>query len=122
VNKLLQDGLAYSSFSDFMTRYAIPLEQANPAFRRLDGERSGGNRTIAGSFVHDGRRWVVHADTHFRPLRIAYNDELRDPAGDPFKREVTRAGTCLVLRDDLRRIHDSPHKYLYIYDAGAARS
>ena len=94
----LNPGHAYTSFGDFMTRYVIPLEHANPAFRRLDGERSGGNRTVAGSFDHGGRRWVVHADTHFRPLQIAYNDHLRDPAGDPFKREVTRAGTCLVAR------------------------
>jgi hypothetical protein len=122
VTELPRDGLVYSSFSDFMTRYVIPLERADPKSRRLDGEWSGGNRTVAGSFVHDGRRWVVHADTHFRPLRIAYNDVLRDPAGDPFTREVTRAGTCLVLRDDLRRLHDSPHKYVYIYDAGPAPS
>jgi len=39
---------------------------------RLDGELSGGNRTVVGVFRGDGRDWKVHEDSHYEPLLIAY--------------------------------------------------
>lgn len=117
---MLPVGAFYSSFPEFMTRYVLPLGTANPTYRRLDGEITGGNRAIAGVFGHDGRRWGVHADTHFEPLRIAHEAWQRDRGSDPFRREATRAGTCLVLRGDLRALYRSPYKHLYIYDSGPA--
>jgi len=63
--------VVHASFSAFMRDAVIPHRQANPAARRLDLAWSGGNRAVFGRFLHHGRRWKVHSDTHFEPLEIA---------------------------------------------------
>lgn len=61
------------SFVAFMESVAIPQKSANPNDIRLDGETSGGNRTVAGMFRHHNKVWKVHADTRFEPLMLGYN-------------------------------------------------
>eukprot|EP00456_Euglypha_rotunda_P091245 TRINITY_DN9587_c0_g1_i17.p3 TRINITY_DN9587_c0_g1~~TRINITY_DN9587_c0_g1_i17.p3 ORF type:complete len:110 (-),score=23.26 TRINITY_DN9587_c0_g1_i17:873-1202(-) len=104
-----------ATFVDFVDEFVKPLKEANPSSIRLDGRESGGNRDVAGMFTHIGKQWVVHADSHFEPLMLAY-DSMK--AGtDPFQEADTPRGQCLILSDDLRQDRNSP-KYLYIYNWG----
>src|SRR5262249_53650896 len=86
---------------------------ANPDHIRLDGERTGGSLEVAGRFRHQGRVWVVHADTHYRPLMLAY--AASEQGADPFVEEDTPRGQCLALTTELRAQQQSPHKHLHIY-------
>jgi hypothetical protein len=61
----------YSTFRDFMDLCVHPQQVSNPEDIRLDGRRSGGNMDVAGTFEHFGKRWKVHADTHYEPLNLA---------------------------------------------------
>lgn len=81
----------YPSFAAFMDEVVRPLGEARPGDLRLDGEVTGGNRTVVGSFDHAGRVWKVHADTHYEPLRIATRSLAANPKMDPFIVEHTRA-------------------------------
>lgn len=111
----MSPSVIHASFSTFM-RDAVVLRQANPAARRLDLEWSGGNRAIFGRFLHHGRRWKVHSDTHFEPLEIAHRAVRQDPGADPFDEEHTVSGKCLVLVPALRARQAGRHKHLYIYE------
>ncbi len=110
--------MTHSSFLAFVVGVVRPMRAANPQHRRLDGRDSGGNRTPVGTFRHKGRTWKVHADTHYEPLEIAARSVESATTSDPFVVETTKAGVCLVLRPDLRVLYQSPHKHLYIYEAG----
>jgi len=103
----------YDSFVEFMIAVVLPLRAANPDAIRLDGALSGGSRNSVGRFLHDGREWVVHEDTHFEPLQIAFQSAR--VGSNPFVEEATDRGLCLSLRSDLRATQTSPHKYMYIY-------
>jgi hypothetical protein len=107
-------GAPFSSFDGFVRGVVLPLQAEHPGWRRLDGEATGGNRSVAGSFRHGDDVWKVHADTHFAPLLLAHR--ALAAGGDPFVVEHARAGRCLALREDLRRQYASPHKHLYIYE------
>ena len=93
----------YPSYRAYMEQRVLPLREMNPTWLRLDGARTGGNRTPA------------------RPLEIALRGLDEDESADPFQVEPTRSGASMVLRDDLRASYDSRYKHLYIYDAGPAR-
>lgn len=97
-------------FLQFMQAIILPLREAHPDFIRLDGRPGGGNRADAGRFFHAGRVWVVHADTHFRPLMRAYESALRGE--DPFLVREIRGGLRLDLKDDL---WPEPPRHLYVY-------
>lgn len=105
--------MVYDDFLGFMRSVVLPGKAANPSHVRLDGARSGGSREVAGQFRHRGKAWVVHADTHYEPLMLAYAAAKR--GSDPFVEEDTKRGRCLVLTDELRAHQRSRHKYLYIY-------
>lgn len=62
---------------------------------------------------HRGSDWVVHADTHYEPLLIAY--AAAKAGEDPFVEEDTPGGRCLVLKPHLRAKQHSDQKHLYIY-------
>ena len=102
-------------FLSFMRSVVLPRRSKYPSHIRLDGARTGGNRDAAGHFNHHGRTWVVHADTHFEPLLIAFDAAKKGT--DPFVEEGTMSprGRCLVLTSQLRARQKSRHKYLYIY-------
>jgi hypothetical protein len=101
-------------FRSFMQIVVLPSKAAQPTAIRLDGARTGGNRTVAGTFRHHGTLWKVHADTHYEPLEIAYKAALEGQ--DPFVEGRTSSGKCLALRADLRASQRSRPKYLYIYE------
>ena len=104
---------AFPTFASFVEGYVLPLREAHPGWRRLDGETTGGNRAVAARFLHQGTTWKVHADTHFDPLLVAY-DVIRGGA-DPFEQESTRTGdgSCLVLIPEVRAKTVEPsRKYL----------
>ena len=107
--------MEYESFVEFVEKDVLPRIVANPKFIRLDGQETGGNRAVAGKFMHIGEQWVVHADTHFIPLILAY--AVAKTGADPFTMDKTESqhGRCLVLRGDLQQLHNSPSKHLYIY-------
>src|SRR6188474_2848170 len=105
----------YSSFADFYDRFVRPLGDEHPRWIRLDGQTAGGNREVAGVFWHAGRRWKVHVDTHFGPLRVA---RAAIQGGiDPFVETRTPARNAnLVLTDALHAQTGERHRYLYIYE------
>jgi hypothetical protein len=110
--------MIYQSFVAFMESVVIPQKAANPSHIRLDGETSGGNRTVAGEFRHHSKVWKIHADTRYEPLMLAYSSTIEGRTDDPFKEESTRNGNCLVLNDIVRRRTVNPRfKHLYIYEA-----
>ena len=106
--------MTHKSFTSFVEAVVLPGRAQNPGHRRLDGQQSGGNRTVAGEFTHRGKNWKVHADTHYEPLLVAY--EAAKAGAEPFVEVPTRAGNSLDLNDDLRRKLSEPRfKYIYIY-------
>ena len=110
--------MTYASFIAFMESVVIPKKAANPNDIRLDGETSGGNRTVAGMFQHHNKVWKVHADTRYEPLMLAYNSIKEGKADDPFMEEPTRNGNSLILTNSVRGLMKKPRfKHLYIYEA-----
>jgi hypothetical protein len=104
------------NFVEFMNGVVIPAQNASPDHIRLDGNTSGGNRTVFGCFQHYGRTWKVHSDTHYEPLILAYEATINDDS-DPFVEDNTeRGGSSLILRSELRELQNSSYKHLYIYE------
>jgi hypothetical protein len=112
---MLRPETMYPSFVGFVETVVLPGRRAYPQRRRLDGQRTGGNRTVAGRFLHGGRQWKVHADTHYETLLVAYEAAVKGL--NPFQEVPTKSGLSLDLTDDLRQALSEPRfKYLYIYD------
>lgn len=107
----------FPDFKTFMEQAVLPRERELGQERRLDGEPSGGNFDVFGSFAHQGSLWLVYADTHFATLRLAYEEVMRDGGSDPFVAEPTATGVALNLRPDLRAAYAQRFKHLYIYEA-----
>jgi hypothetical protein len=105
--------VVYDDFLSFMRDVVLPRQAENPDHIRLDGATTGASRDVAGRFRHNGLIWVVHADTHYEPLTIAYT--AAEAGADPFVEEDTPRGRCLVLTSELRARQHSPHKHMYIY-------
>jgi hypothetical protein len=107
---------AFNSFVEFVERVVIPRHAVNPSDLRLDGQLTGGNRLVAGTFRHAGREWLVHSDTHYERLMLAH-DANRADSTDPFVEQRTPRGNSLDLTPALRRRASRPgRKYLYIYE------
>ena len=104
-----------SDFMLLMRAEVLPHRAANPDHVRLDGTLTGGNRKAAGRFQYQGIEWVVHADSHYEPLLIAF--EAMITGMDPFDVENTPRGQCLVLKPELRDQERSTYKHLYIYSS-----
>ncbi len=96
-----------------MTSTVVPQREEHPGDLRLDGARTGGRLEPAGYFRYRDRTWVVHLDTHYEPLLLAYG--AMQAGDDPFVERETQSGRCLELRPELQARLNSPHKYLYIY-------
>lgn len=107
----------YPSFREFVEQVILPMQAANAQDKRLDGQPSGGNRDVVGRFWHRGRRWKVHADTHYRQLVAAYEAIRTGEMGDPFVEQPTKHGRCLDLVPQLRVRLNDRNKHLYIYEA-----
>ena len=106
----------FASFKEFVEQVVHPLHSANPSDERLDGQPTGGNREVVGTFFHAGRPWKAHADTHFERVLLAY-DALAAGVVDPFIEQLTPRGNSLDLIPRLRRQSRQPEfKYLYIYE------
>lgn len=104
-----------STFVEFMDRVVRPAKKANPNDKRLDGQLSGGNRTVFGCFQHLGRTWKVHSDSHYQPLMLAYDEAVN--GGDPFIENITKGGRySLILQPRVKEHQSSKHKYHYIYE------
>ncbi|HEY2783936.1 MAG TPA: hypothetical protein VGJ05_03090 [Fimbriiglobus sp.] len=106
-------GGVHDDFPAFMQAVVLPRRAASPTDIRLDGATAGGSRGVAGRFRHHDRVWVVHEDTHYEPLALAY--AAAQAGANPFVEEATARGRCLSLTPELRARQRSPHKYLYIY-------
>lgn len=100
-------------FASFMHSVVLPRRTANPDHIRLDGATTGGSFEVTGQFWYNGRRWIVHADTHYEPLLIAC--AAAEEGIDPFVEEDTARGRSLALIPGLRAKQRSRHKHLYIY-------
>jgi hypothetical protein len=105
--------MVYDNFLSFTRGEVLTRRASNPGDVRLDGATSGGSRDVVGQFRHGESEWVVHADSHYEPLLIAY--EAAEAGVDPFVEESTERGRCLTLTRELRAQQRSRHKYLYIY-------
>ena len=105
----------YQNFIEFMEQAVIPEQKANPEHIRLDGQLSGGNRSIFGCFEHFGRTWKVHSDTRYEPLMLAHDAAVEGK--DPFVESTTNGGgSSLVLQPEIKERQNTPYKYLYIYE------
>ncbi len=100
----------YATFAQWMEAEALPLRDQ----LRLDGMTTGGNRSVAGRFRHQGKTWKVHSDSHLEPLLLAYEAALT--GRDPFVVGESRSGQTLALVDDLQQRRKTRHKHLYIYE------
>jgi hypothetical protein len=101
-----------------MRQVILPRRFANPNHIRLDGALTGGSWEKVGEFQHHGLIWTVHADSHYEPLLLAYS--AAEKGQDPFIEEDTPRGRSLALTPELKVLHKSRHKYLYIYRWPAA--
>lgn len=107
--------MIYPSFEAFYESVIEPLRAANPDHRRLDGQQSGGNYDVVGRLRYQGRRWKIHADTHYEPLDIAYQALTGSPPRDPFVTAPTKTGVRLDLAEDLQRRRGTRYRHLYVY-------
>lgn len=105
--------MTHPDFVAFVEAVALPSKAAQPNAIRFDGALTGGNFDVVGTFRHHGKEWKVHADTHYRPLELAY--AAAQSKQDPFVETPTKRGVCLVLTQQLRGQQKSRAKYLYIY-------
>ena len=108
----------YSSFSEFVKRFAIPLSEADPQAERLDGQAVGTepNRDTVAIFRHVGRRWELHGDTRLESVRVAHR--AASQGRDPFVVGATKKGTpALRLTDDLKALtSNAKFDYFYAYE------
>lgn len=105
----------YTSFRALMDQLIIPMRAANPHDKRLDGQPTGGNLEVTGYFWHLGRRWKVHADTHYLQLLVAYKALEAGEVTDPFVERSRKRGTSLDLIPMLSARTGERLKHMYIY-------
>ena len=110
----MSDKLNSQSFAQFVEGSVIPLKVEHPDWIRLDGATSGGNRSLVGHFRHWNRVWRCNADSHFKPLMLAY--EAFRKGEDPFEEELADERQCLVLKPTLRSQYPSQFKHMYLYE------
>ena len=103
----------HANFVSFMQAVVLPRRASHPDHLRLDGALTGGNREAAGEFQRNGIGWVVHSDTHYEPLLLAFASAKAGT--DPFIEEKTKKGRCLSLKPEIRAQQKSKYKHLYIY-------
>lgn len=104
----------YNNFIEFMKELVNPLKNENPNDIRLDGQLSGGNRTVFGRFKHFGCTWEVNSDTRYEPLRLAYEAAIK--GNEPFVEGTTKGGNpMLILQSEIKQLQSTKRKYLYIY-------
>ena len=107
--------MKFKTFQEFVESLVIPLVSSKPEYVRLDGRGKGGNRAIFGIFDHEGKSWKVHSDSSIEPLMLAY-DGIANSKVNPFREEVTKLGTSLVLTEEIQQGKAKPRfKHLYIY-------
>lgn len=104
--------MIYENFLALVEKEILPRQEKNPDHVRLDGKLSGGNREVIGQFLHHGKAWKIHADTHYEPLKLAYL-AMRDESSDPFKESATDKGKRLDLSAAIQRLGA---RHLYIYE------
>lgn len=115
-SRILHSGgvpVIHNSFRNWVEAEVLPLQAAHPRWLRLDGETSGGNRSAVGSFRYLDRVWVVHADTWFDPVLIAYRAIVNDTALDPFVVKPAEVRDCLDLLPALKVPGEPKHFYVY---------
>ncbi len=110
----------FADFTSFMEQAVVPRQRELGTAKRLDGWESGSDWDVFGFFGHQGTVWAVHADSHFAPLQIAYDEVRRAGGRDPFVSGSTRTMTSLDLRPDLRATYPQRFKHLYIYEVPSA--
>lgn len=103
----------YDSFQQLFIKKVVPLKQENPAWLRVDGAASGGNRGVLAYFLYEGKKWRINSDTYFEQLEKAYQDLEQGNA--PFVVvKNAKGGENLELRKEIA----SRPKHLYIYRVG----
>lgn len=105
--------MSHPSFKDWVEADVLPLQRAHPSWSRLDGRRSGGNRTPVGQFRHANRDWVVHGDTRFDPVLRAYLAITSGTLLDPFVIRPAKVRDCLDLAPQVKATNQP--KYFYVY-------
>ena len=98
-----------------------PATKQNPDPERLDGQPKGsnGNGDTFGKFKHWGKTWKVNYDTHYFPLRLAYNAATKGI--DPFEEGLTNRDKNIKLEliSDIKRLQieqqNNNVSYLNIY-------
>lgn len=105
--------MIYDSFSSFYQNVIKPLHSSFPERKRLDGQLSGGSRDSAGKFKYNNRIWIVHTDTYFETLKIAFN--AFESGMNPFFEQKTKRGLSLLLLSEFKKLQSTKFKHLYIY-------
>lgn len=100
----------YSTFNDLMQSSILPLHKAHPDWEQLDGQESGGNRSIFATFRYNYHPWKIHADTRIDKLLEAW--QIAEAGEKPFQIAKTEQGTlCLHLAGQV----ENEANGLYIY-------
>ena len=105
--------MTHPDFVAFYNSIVIAILGQHPGYKRLDGKVTGGSRDSAGQFEYCGKFWTVHMDSHFEPLRIAFDGFQQGK--DPFIVKETKKGQSLILAPEYKRIQSTKRKYMYIY-------
>ena len=97
--------IIHKTFRDLMESAILPQRSANPDDVRLDGRARGPNGRAGFFFLHHNKVWQINLDTHYEPLKIAY-DLFIDGDSDPFVEEPTQTGkgTRLRLRQGSKKL------------------
>ena len=106
----------FNSFVAFVESVVLPGLLGQPTRLRLDGRKRGGNRDVAGRFLHDGSAWKVHADTRYEPILLAYWSLKFHPDREALVRATTdEMNERLDLAPRLKAVRATTYSHLYIY-------
>lgn len=97
----------YNTFDELIPAVLL-LQQVHPNWTRLDGNKSGGNRTVFATFHYADQTWKIHADTRIDQLLEAW--KMAEAGEEPFQVVQTKQGT-----PSLRLSGASKANGLYIY-------
>lgn len=104
------------SFASFVDEKVRPHLEANPNWKRLDGETTGSNDDVFGSFRYQGAAYRIHSDTHFEPIFVAYQ-AMQAGDEEPFVESATKSGARLDLTPDLAAKVTGKSRHMYAYGA-----
>ena len=87
----------YETYPEFIEKYVIPISQANPSWKQINGRDGEPSRIPVAYFLHQGTKYKVHGDSGIEQLIAPYRAMKERRVTHPLLVGKTRGGNeCLV--------------------------